>query len=92
MIINIYLRHFNQTNIQIATVIKTFNLIVILYLKFKNVCLDTLDSIVPTNALFRSTERIVRKCVIAAMRHVICLQVVEISQHSQLSQRVRDFE
>lgn len=75
-----------------ATIIKTFNIIVTLYLEFKNVCLDTLDSIVPKNALFPSTEKIVREFVIAAMRHVICLQVVEISQHSQLSQWVRDFE
>lgn len=72
--------------------IKTLNLFVILYLDFKNVCLDTLDSIVPTNAIFRSTERVVRNGVIAAMRHVMCLQVVGISQHSRLSQLVRDFE
>lgn len=73
-------------------IIKTFNLFVILYLDFKNVCPDTLDSIVPKNALFRSTERVVRNSVIAAMRHVMCLQVVKISQQFQLSQLVRDFE
>lgn len=60
-----------------------------LYFEIKNVFRDTLDSIVPTNAHFRSTERIVLNGAIAAMRHVMCRQVVEISQ---LSQRVRDFE
>lgn len=76
----------------IAVVINKFDLFITLYLKFKNVCLDTLDSIVPTNALFRSTEINVRNGVIAALRHVMFLQAVYISQHSQLSQRVSDSE
>lgn len=60
-----------------------------LYFEIKNVFRDTLDSIAPINAHSRSTERIVRKYVSAAMRHVMCRQVVGISQ---LSQRVCDFE
>lgn len=72
--------------------IKPIILYFTLYFKLKNVCLDTLDPIVPITVFSRSTERIARNGVIAAMIDVMCLQVVGISQHSQLLQRVRDFE
>lgn len=72
--------------------IKTINLYFSLFFKLKNVCLDTMDPIVPINVVFRPTEIIARNSVIAAVIHAMCLQVVGISQHSQLSQQVRVFE
>lgn len=69
---------------------KKFILIVIMDFEFQNVCQDTSDSIVQYNVLFRHMERIVRNCVIAATRLVMCRQDVQLSR---LSQRVhvRDF-
>lgn len=84
MIMKIYLPHFFKEYIN-CNRYHNVKLIVILYIEFKNACLGTLDSIVLKNVLIHTTERNVNKCVNAAMRHVMRLQVVEISQHSQLS-------
>lgn len=51
-----------------------------------------MDSIVLTNALFLFTERIVTKCVIAAIKIVMWRQAVELSQLLQLSLGVRNFD